>query len=454
MLYKNGGWTSDASAEVLCCALIHIDNCYKFPTFHGTGKVCKTNTPSNCAFRAFGAPPAFAITENMMFDVTSVLDLDPVEFRRQNFYKAGDVTHYGQIRKEDDITFDACLDECIKRIDYYKEKDTIEEFNANNNEKKRGISMHPFSYGVGVAPMLGHTGALINVNMDGSIAIFTGGAEMGQGFYTKMLQIASQILGLPMSKIYIPESATDKIPNPPVSGGSSTADYCGNAVRLACDELNKRMAPFKNAAPQAAWEQWVMMAWASRVNLSVSSYYKTPAEWTQYNVEKKEGNRWAYFVNGASCSVVEIDVLSGEHKLLKTEIVMDVGESVNPAIDIAQIEGAFVQGYGYLAMENTEFAADGKLQSRGHDTYTAPTIADIPPVFNVTLLRKDTPEENRRILYSSKGVGEPPFLSGVSVFFAIKTAVRSARDDKGFKRTFHLAAPSTPENVVRAINSA
>ena len=196
------------------------------------------------------------------------------------------------------------------------------------------------------------------------------------------------------------------------------------------------------------------MAWASRVNLSVTSYYKSPADWTEYSLEKKEGNRWAYYVNGASCSTVEIDVLTGEHKLLKTEIVMDVGESLNPAIDIAQIEGAFVQGYGYLAMENTQFTANGNLLSRGLDSYPAPTIADIPPVFNVTLLRKDTPAENRRILYSSKGIGEPPFLSGISVFFAVKAAVQAAREDKGFRKSFNLAAPSTPENVVEAINSS
>jgi len=452
MLYKNGGWSADLSPDVLCCALIHSDNCYKFPTFHGTGKVCKTNTPSNCAFRAFGAPPAFAITENMMFDVSSALGLDPVTFRKENFYKAGDTTHYGQIKKEDDVTFDVCLDECIKRIDYYKEKEVIAEYNSNNKNKKRGISIHPFSYGVGVPPMYGHTGALLHVNLDGSVGIFTGGVEMGQGFYTKMLQIASQILGIPMSKIYIPESATDKVPNPLVSGGSSTADYCGNAVRLACDELNKRLAPIKDAQPKASWDQWVGMAWASRINLSVSGYYTSPADWTEYSLEKKEGNRWSYFVNGASCSIVEIDVLTGEHRLLKTEIVMDVGESINPAIDIAQIEGAFVQGYGYLAMEETKFSSEGKLLTRGHDSYSVPTISDIPSVFNVTLLRKDTPVENRRVLYSSKGIGEPPYLSGVSVFFAIKTAVSAARKDKELRKSFNLATPASPENVVKAIN--
>jgi len=452
MLYKNAGFNTDASPDILTVALIHIDNCYKFPSFHGTGLVAKTNTPSNTAFRAYGAPPAFAITENMMFDVATQLKLDPVEFRRKNLYKVGDVTHYGQVLQEDDITMDACLDECITRSDYYKEKASVEEFNKKNKTKKRGISLNPFQYGVGIPPSFGQGGALLNVNVDGSIIIFVGGVEMGQGFYTKMLQIASQELGVPMAKIHMSESSTDNVPNPHISGGSSTADFSGNAVRLACKELSNRLAPFKEAAPKGPWEQWIGMAFGSRVCLSVASYYATPSNYTEYSLEKKEGNRWAYFVTGASCTLVEVDVLTGEHKLLKTQLVMDIGESINPAIDIGQIEGAYVQGYGYLAMEETLFSKEGKLLTRGHDSYSAPTIMDIPPVFNVALLRKDTPVENRRLLYSSKGAGEPPFLSGASAFFAIKSAVVAARADRGAYEVCKLSAPSTPRNVLHAIH--
>eukprot|EP00092_Neocalanus_flemingeri_P028691 GFUD01031152.1.p1 GENE.GFUD01031152.1~~GFUD01031152.1.p1 ORF type:complete len:1217 (+),score=283.27 GFUD01031152.1:87-3737(+) len=451
MLYKNGGYNTDASPDILTCALVHIDNCYKFPTFHGTGQVVKTNTPSNTAFRAYGAPPAFAITENMMFDVATELKLDPIEFRRNNFYKDGDTTHFGQVLKEDDVTMEACMDECITRADYYKEKELIEEFNKKNKTKKKGISLIPFNYGVGIPPSFGQGGALLNVNIDGSIIIFVGGVEMGQGFYTKMLQIASQELGIPMTKIHISESSTDNVPNPHISGGSSTADFSGNAVKVACQELSKRLSPFKEAEPKAPWEQWIGMAFGSRVCLSVASFYASPAEYTQYSLDEKKGNRWTYFVNGASCSIVEVDILTGEHKLLKTQIVMDVGESINPAIDVGQIEGSYVQGYGYLAMEETLFSKEGKLLSRGHDTYSAPTILDIPPVFNVALLRKATPVENRRLLYSSKGVGEPPFLSGASAFFAIKSAVVAARADRGVEGVCKLATPSTPRNVVQAI---
>jgi len=451
MLYKNGGFNTDASPDILTCALVHIDNCYKFDTFHGTGKVAKTNTPSNTAFRAYGAPPAFAITENMMFDVATKLKLDQLEFRRKNFYKAGDVTHFGQVLKEDDVTAEPCFDECIKRSNYHKEQQDIEEFNKKHKNKKRGISLNPFMYGVGISPTFAQSGALLNVNMDGSIIAFVGGVEMGQGFYTKMIQIASQELGVPMTKIHMSQSSTDCVPNPLVSGGSSTADISGNALRLACQELSKRLAPFKEAQPKAVWEQWVGMAFGSRVSLSVSAHYAVPGEFTEYSLMKKEGNRWAYFVTGASCSVVEVDILTGEHRLLKTEIVMDAGESLNPAIDIAQIEGAYVQGYGYLAMEEVLFSKEGSLLTRGHDTYSAPTIMDIPSVFNVTLLRKQTPVENRRILYSSKGIGEPPYLSGASAFFAIKSAVLAARADRGVEGVCTLATPATPSNVIQAI---
>jgi len=333
------------------------------------------------------------------------------------------------------------------------EKQEIDEFNSKNKTKKRGIALHPFQYGVGIPPMFAQGGALLNVNTDGSVIIFVGGVEMGQGFYTKMLQVASQELGIPMTKIHLSKSSTDCVPNPNVSGGSSTADFSGSAVRLACQELNKRLAPLKEAEPKGVWEQWIGMAFGSRVNLSVSALYSTPVEFTSYSLEKKEGNRWAYFVTGACCSVVEIDILTGEHTLLKTEIVMDAGESLNPAIDIGQIEGAYVQGYGYLAMEQILFSKEGKLLTRGHGSYSAPTIADIPPVFNVSLLRKHTPVENRRVLYSSKGVGEPPFLSGASVFFAIKTAVLAARADRGVEGVCKLATPANPSNVVQAIYS-
>ena len=234
---------------------------------------------------------------------------------------------------------------------------------------------------------------------------------MGQGFYTKMIQIVSQELEIPMDMIQVPETGTDKIPNPQMTGASSTADLNGNAVRNASLELKKRLAPFREAKPDGSWGEWVGMAWASRVGLSVAGHWGQETSftgWSGYDKEKgyaKEGKRWAYFVTSATAIVVEVDILTGVHQMLKTFLVMDLGEALNPAIDIVQIEGGFMQGYGWVTMEDTLFEADGKLKSRGHDSYNIPSIADIPPVFNIGLLRKKTPAEHTRVVYSSKNVG-------------------------------------------------
>ena len=450
-LLKNAGWNSDASPDIVCLALFHLDNSYKFPTLDASGRVCKTHTPSNTAFRAYGAPPAMSITENMMFDAIAQLDLDPIEFRRANFYKAGDVTHFGQVLKDSDVSMDGCFEECIKRSNYYQEKADIKEFNAKNKWKKRGICLIPNKYGVGTPPMYAQSGALLNIYMDGSVMLFIGGVECGQGLYTKMMQLASHLLEIPMTKIHIPESATDKTPIPTVTGGSTTADLCGNAVKDACEIMNKRLAAFKEAAPKGTWEQWIQMAFASRTSLSAVGHFAMDNTLTNFDFEKKHGNRFTYFTTGAACTVVEIDVLTGEHKVLKTTIVMDVGESLNPAIDITQIEGAFIQGYGYLAQENTEFDKDGHLLTPGFDTYRIPTIADIPPEFNVSLLRG---REAKQVLNSSKGIGEPPFFNGSAVYFAIKDAVLAARRDAGLKGTCSLKTPASPANVRAACVSS
>lgn len=276
---------------------------------------------------------------------------------------------------------------------------------------------------------------------------------MGQGLHTKIMQIAAHELGIPMSKIYMPESATDKNPIPNMTGGSSACDFSGAATKAACTEMNKRLAPFKEAAPDAPWEQWVGMAFGSQVNLSVHGHYGADNALTAYDWEKKMGNRWAYYTTGAACSIVEVDVLTGEHTLLKTNIVMDVGESINPAIDIGQIEGSFIQGYGYLSMEDTTFSKSGQLLTPGPATYNLPTVSDLPAEFNVSLLRKKK-EEVPRLIYSNKGIGEPPFFNGASVYFAIKDAVLAARKDAGLTGPFKLTTPAIPQNVLKACVSS
>jgi xanthine dehydrogenase/oxidase len=428
--------------------MIHLDNSYEFPTFHVEGQVCRTNTPSNCAFRAYGAPPAMTITENMLYDACAELGMDPLKFRRDNLQRPGYESHYGQVMEESDVTMTACLDEVVARCDYHNLRQQVEEFNLNNQWRKRGVYLIPNKYGIGLPQTFGQAGALVNVFLDGSVVINHGGVEMGQGLHTKMIQIVASELNIPMDRIRVSASSNDKIPNPIPTGGSTGADLNGNALRDACQQIMARLAPLRAAAEKAPWEMLVQMAFGSRINLSAAGYYGVPDDKSPtFDPVTKKGKRWWYYTIGAACSLVEIDVLTGEHTLLSTELVMDVGQAINPAIDIAQIEAAFIQGYGWVSMENTTFSPEGKLQTRGHGEYNIPTIADCPAKFNVTLLKS---ERKEHILYSSKGIGEPPFFNGVSAYFAIKEAVRAARRDAGLAGKFQLKQPTIPEHVLAA----
>jgi len=447
-MFKNAGWNSDASPDIVATSMMHIDNSYEFPTFHVEGKTCKTNTPSNAAFRAYGAPPAMTITENMIYDACAQLRMDPLKFRRDNLQRAGWENHYGQVMVESDVTMNACLDEVIARCNYHELRQQVEEFNLNNKWRKRGVYLIPNKYGIGLPGMFAQNGALVHVYLDGSVLISHGGTEMGQGLHTKMIQIVATELGLPINRIKVADSSNDKVPNAIPTGGSTGADLNGNALRDACQQIMERMAPLRAAAEKAPWEMLVQMAFGSRINLSAVGYFAVPDDQgLTFDPVSKKGKRWWYYTVGAACSLVEIDVLTGEHVLLSTEMVVDVGQAINPAIDIANIEAAFIQGYGWIAMENTTFGADGKLLTRGHDEYNIPTIADCPSKFNVTLLKS---EKRKHILYSSKGIGEPPFFNGVSVYFAIKEAVRAARSDAGISGKFSLKQPAVPEHVLEA----
>ena len=446
-LYKNAGWNSDGSPDIVTTAMIHLDASYEFPTFHAEGETLWTNTPSNTAFRAYGAPPAMTITENMLYDACVELGLDPLQFRRNNLQRPGYVTHFGQVMEDGDVNMAACMDLVEERCDYQALKQQVEEFNLNNRWRKRGVYLIPNKYGIGLPAAYAQNGAMVHIYLDGSVLISHGGVECGQGLHTKMLQVVATELGIPMDRVRMADSSNDKVPNPIPTGGSSAADLNGPALRDACQQLMERLAPFRAAQEKVPWEMLVQMAFGSRVNLSAVGYYRVPAELNTFDPVSKKGRRWWYYTVGASCSMVEIDVLTGEHTLLSTEIVMDVGTAVNPALDIANIEAAFIQGYGWISMEDTTFSPEGKLLTRGHSEYNMPTIADCPAAFNVTLLKGQGKEQ---LLYSSKGIGEPPFFNGVSVFFAIKEAVRAARREAHLSGKFQLQMPATPENVLEA----
>lgn len=445
--FSNGGNTEDLSRSIMERALFHMDNAYKIPNIRGTGRICKTNLPSNTAFRGFGGPQGMLIAEQWMSEVAVTCGLPAEEVRRKNMYKEGDLTHFNQ--KLEAFTLPRCWDECIASSQYHARKMEVEKFNRENCWKKRGLCIIPTKFGISFTlPFLNQGGALVHVYTDGSVLLTHGGTEMGQGLHTKMVQVASRALKIPTSKIHITETSTNTVPNTSPTAASASADINGQAIYEACQTILKRLEPFKKKKPNGSWEEWVMDAYMNAVSLSATGFYKTPN--LGYSFETNSGNPFHYFSYGVACSEVEIDCLTGDHKNLRTDIVMDVGSSLNPAIDIGQVEGAFVQGLGLFTMEELHYSPEGSLHTRGPSTYKIPAFGSIPIEFRVSLLR-DCP--NKRAIYASKAVGEPPLFLASSIFFAIKDAIRAARaqhGDNNAKQLFQLDSPATPEKIRNA----
>nr|AAA29022.1 xanthine dehydrogenase (Xdh) [Drosophila pseudoobscura] len=439
--YNNAGWSMDLSFSVLERAMYHFENCYRIPNVRVGGWVCKTNLPSNTAFRGFGGPQGMFAGEHIIRDVARIVGRDVLDVMRLNFYKTGDITHYNQ--KLEHFPIERCLDDCLAQSRYHEKRTEIAKFNRENRWRKRGMAVIPTKYGIAFGVMhLNQAGALINVYGDGSVLLSHGGVEIGQGLNTKMIQCAARALGIPIELIHISETATDKVPNTSPTAASVGSDLNGMAVLDACEKLNKRLAPIKEALPQGTWQEWINKAYFDRVSLSATGFYAMPG--IGYHPETNPNARtYSYYTNGVGISVVEIDCLTGDHQVLSTDIVMDIGSSINPAIDIGQIEGAFMQGYGLFTLEELMYSPQGMLYSRGPGMYKLP-FADIPGEFNVSLL---TGAPNPRAVYSSKAVGEPPLFIGSSAFFAIKEAIAAARQEQGLTGDFPLEAPSTSARI-------
>ncbi|XP_076991100.1 xanthine dehydrogenase/oxidase isoform X2 [Tamandua tetradactyla] len=445
--YSNAGNSQDLSQGIMDRALFHMDNCYKIPNIRGTGRLCRTNLASNTAFRGFGGPQAMLIAENWINDVALTCGLPAEEVRRKNMYKEGDLTHFNQ--KLEGFTLPRCWEECLESSQYQARKKEVENFNKENCWKKRGLCIIPTKFGISfTVPHLNQAGALVHVYTDGSVLLTHGGTEMGQGLHTKMVQVASKVLNIPTSKIYISETSTNTVPNTSPTAASVSTDINGEAVQEACQTILKRLAPFKEKNPNGPWEHWVTDAYQEAVSLSATGFYRTPD--LGYSFETNSGRPFHYFTYGVACSEVEIDCLTGDHKALRTDIVMDVGSSLNPAIDIGQVEGAFVQGLGLFTLEELHYSPEGSLHTRGPSTYKIPAFGSIPTQFRVSLLR-DCP--NKKAIYSSKAVGEPPLFLAASIFFAIKDAILAARAQHGkynMNTLFHLDSPATPERIRNA----
>ena len=421
--------------------MFNMDNGYKLPKVDIKGYCCKTNLQSNTAFRGFGGPQGLLVVENFMDDIACELDIDPTILREKNLLEEGDQVYYSQVLNH--CTLQRCWSECKLQSSFNDLKIQVDSWNDANRWKKRGLSMIPCKFGIAFTGVHMNQGAaLVQVYTDGSVALSHGGIEMGQGLYTKTMQVASKILNVPMSMIHIVETGTDKVPNTSPTAASTGTDLNGMAVKIACEKILKRIKHISDSMPSKEWKDWIAKAYMERLSLSATGFYATPD--IGYDWATNQGNPFGYFVYGVAASLVEIDCLTGDHNVLKTDIVMDVGESINPAIDIGQIEGAFAQGYGLFMMEQMMHSPDGVLLTRGPGAYKIPGFGDMPSEFNVSLLRGAT---NPKAVFSSKAVGEPPLFLAASVFFAVKEAIRSARVERGLSKKFTLDAPATAERI-------
>ncbi|XP_074858018.1 aldehyde oxidase 2-like isoform X2 [Carettochelys insculpta] len=439
--YINGGCTLHESEVVIEYVVLKTDNAYNIPNFRVRGRACKTNLPSNTAFRGFGFPQACLFTESWIAAVATQTGLPHEKIREINMYKGVNLTPY---KEEFDATnLVKCWNECMAKSEYYSRKTAVEEFNKQNYWKKKGIAIIPMKFSVGTnATQYHQAAALVHIYTDGSVLVTHGGIEMGQGIHTKMLQIASRELNVPLSYVHFCETSTVTVPNAIVTAGSVGSDVNGKAVQNACQILRKRLEPIINKNPGGKWEDWITEAHAQSVSLSATGYFRGYV--ANMNWDTGEGQAFPYFVFGAACSEVEIDCLTGDHKNIRTDIVMDACFSINPAVDIGQIEGAFVQGVGLYTMEEIKFSPEGEQYTLGPDTYKIPAVCDIPQQLRVYLLPNS---QNSIAIYSSKGVGEAGLFLGCSVFFAIRDAVAAVRKERRLTGTFTLNSPLTVERI-------
>uniref|UniRef100_A0A670Y181 Aldehyde oxidase 1 n=1 Tax=Pseudonaja textilis TaxID=8673 RepID=A0A670Y181_PSETE len=436
LIFINGGCTPDESEMVIEYVVLKSFNAYDIPNFRSQGWACKTNLPSNTSFRGFGFAQSALSVEMWIAAVADCLDLPPDKVREMNLYKTISETPYKE--KVDARNLLACWKECLKKSDYYIRKEAAEEFNKQNYWKKKGIAIIPMLFSVGYNVTLYHqAAALVHIYIDGSVLLSHGGCEMGQGINTKMLQVASHELKIPLSYIHQYERTTVTIPNAIVTAGSISTDVNGKAVQNACQILRKRLEPIIKKNSKGKWEDWI-----SKGN---SHFFPFPRGYVvNMDWEKGEGHAFPYFIFGASCSEVEIDCLTGDHKNLRTDIVIDGSFSINPGIDIGQVEGGFIQGLGLYTSEEIKFSPEGQQYTLGPDTYKIPGLCDIPEDLRTYLLPNS---RNPIAIYSSRGLGESGVFLGSSIFFAIRDAVGTARKERGLNSVFTLDSPLNVERI-------
>lgn len=461
------GNSPDLSDAIVDRAMFHCDNAYYLPNVTIDGLRCKTHTVSNTAFRGFGGPQGMMAMEAVIDAIALHLGKDALEVRRNNFYgkKTRNITPYHQTVNT--FTVPLLFDQLEASSQYQSRRQAIRKFNRHNAVMKRGIAITPVKFGISfTVKHLNQAGALIHIYSDGSVQLNHGGTEMGQGLMVKVQQIVASELGMSLDRIAVMATRTDKVPNTSATAASSGTDLNGMAALKAAQTLKTRLVDYllehhdvqasqitfendrivvsadKVQARVYTWPELADAAYRDRVQLSATGYYRTPK--IHYDRQSAKGHPFFYYANGAAVSEVQIDTLTGETTILRSDLLQDVGRSINPAIDKGQVEGGFVQGAGWLTHEELCWDEKGRLTTDGPATYKIPAIGDMPHQFNVDLL-KDSPNEEATVFHS-KAVGEPPLMLAISVFSAIRDAVASMADYSVFPP---LNAPATPEEVLR-----
>ncbi|XP_057800195.1 xanthine dehydrogenase 1-like isoform X2 [Salvia miltiorrhiza] len=447
-IFNNGGNSLDLSLAVLERAMFHSDNVYEIPNVRIKGMVCFTNLPSNTAFRGFGGPQGMLIAENWIQRISMELKKSPEEIREMNFQRDGSVLHYGQ--KIENSTLERLWKELKISSDFLAVKKEVERFNTHNRWVKRGVAIIPTKFGISfTAKFMNQAGALVHVYTDGTVLVTHGGVEMGQGLHTKVAQVAASSFNIPLSSVFISETSTDKVPNASPTAASASSDIYGAAVLDACEQIKARMEPIASKHNFVSFAELASACYMERIDLSAHGFYRTPDIGFDWGAGK--GTPFKYFTYGAAFAEVEIDTLVGDFHTRQADVILDLGFPLNPAIDVGQIEGAFVQGLGWVALEELKWGdaahkwiPAGCLYTCGPGSYKIPSINDVPLKFNISLL-KGAP--NPKAIHSSKAVGEPPFFLASAVFFAIKDAIRAARAEVGLSDWFCLDNPATPERI-------
>jgi xanthine dehydrogenase large subunit len=487
MLASRCGYSTDFSGPVNDRAVLHIDNCYYLPHLHIISHRCKTHTQSGTAFRGFGGPQGMFGIETVIEEIAQQIGKDPLDVRKINLYQepavSGDAgsmtTQYNQVIE--DFIADKVIDQVEAESAYRARRASVTAFNAKNKHRKKGVALVPLKFGISfTATMLNQGGALLNIYMDGSVSVNHGGTEMGQGLNTKMAQVAADGLGISARQVRVTGTDTQKVPNASATAASSGADINGAAVNNACDQMRARLAPVaahmlgcdpsaikfeaskaintlatgQNDINSVSWSNLIKQAWLDRVGLSVTGFYMTPD--IKYDFTTLQGKAFYYNCYGAAVTEVEIDTRTGEWWLKAVDIVHDAGQSINPAVDLGQIEGAYIQGMGWLTMEECVWdlkgkgdgMGRGKLLTHGPSTYKIPVASDVPEHFKVSFFDgqnvKPTP-------FRSKAVGEPPLMLALSAYFALRDAVSASADHKV---RVDLTAPATPERILMACERA